>query len=222
MNHSTTDPYFPENLDNFAPWVSLHGLRAPYGKCQCGCGEDAPLASKTNRKCLVVKDKPQRYIAWHFNPRNVAATPEDMFWFHCPRGDDDACWVWKGPLNHDGYGRLNFKRKSRFAHRFSYEIHCGSIPRGMQVLHHCDNPPCVNPKHLFLGNPAINALDKVLKGRHPSGEQCVQAKLTEGDVKEILRLHQSGMRQKEISIRFNIPQGSLYVIVRRINWRHVK
>lgn len=223
-DHTTrfSSPQFPNNLEDYAPWVATHGLVAPYGNCQCGCGNATPLASKHNPRRGVVKNLPQMYIAGHFNPKVVAKTLEEMFWFHCSPCDENECWEWQGPRNDDNYGRLNFYGRVRGAHRYSYELHFGPIPKGFQVLHRCDNPSCVNPNHLFLGKPADNAADKVAKGRHPRGEDCVRAKLTEEIVREIFRLREQGALQSEIAEKLGTSQKNVSSVLRRKSWAHVE
>lgn len=77
-----------------------------------------------------------------------------------------GCWEWLGCINNKGYGRLTYKRKNKYAHRVSYEIHFGVSLTSELVLHKCDNPRCVNPSHLFLGSQKDNMQDCAKKGRH--------------------------------------------------------
>ncbi len=82
---------------------------------------------------------------------------------------ESGCWVWNAATDRKGYGRLKRGRHHVFAHRYAWEYAYGSIPDGLFVCHHCDNPPCVNVAHLFLGTNADNVLDMKRKGRVQSG-----------------------------------------------------
>lgn len=96
-----------------------------------------------------------------------------------------GCWIWLKTRNRDGYGCLGFGGKQHLAHRLSYEVHCGPLPRGTSVCHHCDKPACINPDHLFLGTQADNISDMVAKGRQARGRRVSGAKLNERDVSAI-------------------------------------
>lgn len=78
----------------------------------------------------------------------------------------DACWIWTACRDHKGYGQLRIHSKSILAHRYAYILEHGEIPDGMFVCHHCDNPSCVNPTHLFLGTNTDNVHDMMAKGRN--------------------------------------------------------
>jgi hypothetical protein len=78
----------------------------------------------------------------------------------------DGCWLWTASLNKAGYGQIYAEGRPQHASRISWRIHNGAIPAGLHVCHHCDNPRCVRPDHLFLGTRSDNMQDMLAKGRN--------------------------------------------------------
>jgi hypothetical protein len=134
-----------------------------------------------------------------------------------------GCWVWTASRTSKGYGQIKIPKTRRQipAHRLSYLIHRGPIPLKKCVLHKCDNPPCVNPDHLFVGTKMDNALDMVSKMRHCYGERQGGHKLTEAEVLDIHRLIKMGMKQKEIARMFSIGEMQISRIKSGARWKHV-
>lgn len=92
-------------------------------------------------------------------------TKEERFWSHVRIAGDDECWEWRAARDDNGYGRCGFMGKTLLTHRVAFLISNGFLIDEMFVCHSCDNPPCCNPKHLFLGTHADNMQDMVSKGR---------------------------------------------------------
>lgn len=137
--------------------------------------------------------------------------------------DEESCWDWVGFAHPKGYGHLTVKGKLFKSHRASYEAYNGPIPEGLQVLHQCDNPGCVNPNHLFLGTHLDNMKDKAKKMRAPAmvGELNPYHLLSEADVREILRLRRMGERGVDVAKQFNVSQCTVSAIVTGRNWSHI-
>ncbi len=128
------------------------------------------------------------------------------------------CIEWDGYRNRKGYGKRKFRGKNWLAHRAAYTEAYGEIPEGMLVCHHCDNPPCVNPEHLFLGTPADNSSDMTAKGRQARGEASGKAKLTEDQVRAI---RADTRMRREIAADYGVDSTVVSRIRLRHTWRHV-
>jgi len=90
-------------------------------------------------------------------------TLEERFWSKVYK--TDTCWLWIGHRLKAGYGVISVGGKNYLAHRLSYELNIGQIPEGKYICHKCDNPPCVNPEHFFVGDATANMQDASSKGR---------------------------------------------------------
>lgn len=139
---------------------------------------------------------------------------------------ENGCWEWQAARDKDGYGKFGQNRKDLRAHRVAYKLMVDEIPDGVHVLHRCDNPPCCNPDHLFLGTNTDNMRDKMAKGRDNSwkvsGENNVDAKLTNYDILAIrLEYAMGGNTQRKIGAAYGVSQSAIYLIVNRKNWKHV-
>lgn len=124
----------------------------------------------------------------------------------------ESCWLWTGSQDKAGYGKISEGQKVRSTHRVSWEIHNGTIPDGLNVLHRCDNPPCVNPAHLFLGTISDNAQDALQKGRIQTGSLSKNAKLSEVAVAAILMDRASGSTIRSIALKFGVTRRTITTI----------
>ena len=164
-------------------------------------------------------------------------TLAERFWDHVQKTDN--CWLWTGAKDPDGYGSFYPKtgRCHVQAHRVSYEMAHGSIPRDLLCLHHCDVPHCVRPDHLFLGTQGDNVADKVAKGRQakgyshgskvhpeavPRGERHGMAKLTGEEVRWIRERYAIGdIGQRALASMCGVSQTQIGHIVTHEQWAHI-
>lgn len=156
----------------------------------------------------------------------ISETLESRFWQKVTVRDGDACWLWQAFVNRAGYGMIRNGEMMALAHRVSWVIAHGAVPRGLHVLHHCDTPACVNPSHLYCGTNADNIADKVRRGRSSfarpdrRGELHPLAKLTEADVATIRSragVHGEGRR---LAREFGVAPSTICHIQKRQIWRH--
>ncbi len=150
----------------------------------------------------------------------VRGTLEERFWAKVQRGPD--CWEWTAHTAGLGYGSMRVWRDGRWAHEYAHRVAWilthGPIPAGLQVCHHCDNPLCVRPDHLFLGTQRDNMRDKIAKGRHPRGEQSPLAKLTAGSVLRARELVAAGATRSSIARSLGVSGTTIEDAVKGRTW----
>ena len=152
------------------------------------------------------------------------------------KGEPDECWLWVGARNPSGYGKIKAHGGFLAAHRVAFALAHGPILPGMCVCHSCDNPPCCNPAHLFLGTNKDNTLDAIAKGRIAIGRRCGaythpenrprgsshgNAKLNEALVVAIRRDGLAGISRKAIAEKYQICQSNVSLILLGKAWGHV-
>lgn len=186
------------------------------------CGKQIDNRStRCNRCTRLAEAKPTRQRFWEKVDKNGPIMPPMT----------TPCWVWTAGFfriiahgKHYFYGNLTLPgHKSVYAHRFSWEIaHNQPIPKGIHILHKCDNPPCVNPDHLFIGTPSDNMRDMATKGRTgvKYGEKNWNSKLTRELVEEIRKRYSSTrISQRQLAKEYGVTQTAIFYILKGKNWK---
>lgn len=248
-------------LDLFGGHLMTHpNDTIPYGFCHCGCGRKTAIATRTNLARGVIKGQPSRYLPGHSVPfrdgLDFLTRPDlpPLVESRIDRsGGPDACWPYRGPLS-NGYGHCYIPGtgKNMAAHRFMLMRKVGRVLRPDEfACHHCDNPPCCNPAHLFVGTCKDNMLDAARKGRTASGDHNparrfperlrrgaehplvinpllaehgadrYNAKLTEDAVRDIRERREAGEKRRTIAATYGITETLVYLVATRKAWSHV-
>lgn len=142
-----------------------------------------------------------------------APTLKDRFWIKVSKTGKSKCWEWTASRNKKGYGRFRFEKGFVLAHRMAYLLSTGEIGE-FHVCHTCDNPPCCNPAHLFLGTAGDNAADRNRKGRAKGANGAT----SRADVLDIKRLMQEGAKDVDICATFGLASSTVSMI--RTGKRH--
>lgn len=136
------------------------------------------------------------------------------FWAKVDKSGE--CWLWTGCKTR-GYGHLSRRCNGKTvwlrAHRVAWETAHGDVPSGMVVRHHCDNPSCVRPEHLFLRSQAENLRDMRAKGR---------GRLTEQQAREVLAASKAGLPIAPLHRKFGVARSTVYAVAYGVNWRHLR
>ncbi len=151
-------------------------------------------------------------------PWNLGKTRFRDFDSYWTPESNSGCWLWTGAVDQFGYGSLTDKTK--IAHRRSWELYRGEIPKGMCVLHHCDVPSCVNPDHLFLGTRRDNNSDRDGKGRHVRllGENHGMSKL---NAEIVRRIRKDSRYCVDIAETYGVNPSTIQRVKRGETWRHI-
>lgn len=142
------------------------------------------------------------------------------FWERVAKGGEAECWPWLRGRAKKGYGVISHERKQVRASHLAWILSHEEIPDGMLVLHRCDNPPCCNPAHLFLGTIGDNMRDRNTKGRQAKGEATGAAKLTAEKVSVIRQRLAAGDSQSDLGRDFGVSTTAIRHIKNGKNWRH--
>lgn len=181
--------------------------------CLTGCGRPIRSKGRCNR----------HYLQWlRSTPSEHRKPPtlEERFWSYVRVAGPDECWEWTG-AKVNGYGVLSVDRKSTGAPRVSLRL-AGSTPSaGDDACHRCDNPPCVNPRHLYFGSRQQNADDAVSRGRVPRGEEKVQRKLSDDAVIEIREKCAAGTVYREVAESYGVSISTVREIAYHQKWKHL-
>lgn len=158
-------------------------------------------------------------------------TPEQRFEIYAVPVPECGCWLWQGPLSHNGYARFKVAAKSVVGSRYAWERFRGPIPAGMEVCHKCDTRCCVNPDHLFIGTKMENEADKVRKGRQSRGEKHSQSFKTRArgersgravlSSEQVIQIRSDTRSGRLIGLAFGISQTTVWHIKARRTWRHI-
>jgi hypothetical protein len=146
------------------------------------------------------------------------------YWDNVEVKTKEECWIWEGRKNSKGYGTIGYKKKRILATRTSYYYHYGKFENKLFVCHRCDNPICVNPHHLFLGNQKDNIQDMLAKGRNNplKGSKQASSKLNEEKVSQIRSLYlNTEITEKELAIKFGVSETAIADVITNKTWKHV-
>jgi len=146
----------------------------------------------------------------------------EKFWCHVDVRSDSECWNWKATIQYKGYGMFNLNKHPEGAHRVAWRLTNGEIPDGLLVCHHCDNPKCCNPSHLFLGTVKDNYEDMVNKGREIvlRGINHGMAKLDPQKIQEMKKLREGGKTYADIGKKYGVTAPAARYAIIGVTWKH--
>jgi hypothetical protein len=148
-----------------------------------------------------------------------SVTDSERFWRRVDRSG--ACWLWLGSRHRQGHGYASLNGRVQYAHRVSWQLTHGPIPEGHVVCHKCDNPPCVNPDHLFVGTQGDNVRDARAKGRMTT-ETMRSAKLSTENVLTVRDMLASGTTQSAVAAAMGVTRSCIGLIAQGRRWTRTR
>lgn len=158
---------------------------------------------------------------------NLTEAQKKLFWDKVDVREEDDCWNWLHAKSSKGYGQIKIHYVQYVATRVCYFMHHEAFDDRLLICHHCDNPSCVNPKHLWLGDAKQNAEDRDSKGRYvigdlPVGEDHFSAKLTDEKVLQIRCLYEiGGYSHRELGNMFGVAKETVSALLQGRTWKHL-
>lgn len=165
-------------------------------------------------------------IAPHSFHVNLTPRQISRFWnkIRLIGASDDECWVWTRATTGMGHGVVRMDGANHGAHRIAYFLGKGTFDSRLNVCHACDNPPCCNPNHLWIGTQSDNLRDMFAKNRRPSakGTRHASAKLNDDLVREIREIYaRGGISTRALAVKYGVDYSGIHGIVTRKYWKHV-
>jgi len=202
--------------------------------CECGCGGETNIYMGIPRRFIkghqwIGKIKSEEFkkkvsVSLSNRPediwKKINIKPTSVIWYLW----NNECWKWTTKsINNKGYGMFSITKKMYLAHRIVYKLVFGAIPDNLYILHHCDNPLCCNPSHLFPGTQKNNMEDMIVRGRQCCGEKISSSKLKEKDILEIRILYSTGdYYQRELGEIYGVGADEISRIVNNKMWKHIR
>lgn len=190
---------------------------------------ELPLLMNDNQIRAILDKRKKIVLHRTYCRRNEDCNSNKHLWRRlvnsCVENSDSGCWIWLRHINNQGYGKLTINGRGIYAHRLAFKLYTHKKLGGMQVCHKCDNPRCINPRHLFLCTQSDNMRDCYKKGRSKppvvsfKGENNPAAKLKMEQVNKIKRRLLLGETQQSIADDFGISQPTVSDISRGVCWQ---